>query len=92
MSLEIELIDIFFRYLDAGLILICIQNCLDLQSAMRSGTTDEVHHGFKVDQRLALLIQAAEGKQPVFDLVPLAGAERIMADRDRHPRFIAERR
>ena len=51
-----------FGYLNARLILIRIQDGLDFQSATGASTANEVHHGFIVDQRLALPVQADEGK------------------------------
>src|SRR5437879_2437969 len=52
---------------------------------------DEVDNGFKVKQRLADPVQTDEREQPVFDLIPFAGARRIVADRDRHGCFVTER-
>ena len=62
MSFEAELTDIFFGYLNSRLVLIRIQDSLDFQPFTGASTTDEVHHGFIVDQGLALPIQADEGK------------------------------
>src|SRR5580700_4473570 len=91
VALELELLDVLFRHLDTCVILICIQDGLNFQSATVTSTANEVHDGFKVDQRLAFPVQADEGKQPVFDLVPLAGSGRIMANGDRHASFITQR-
>ena len=88
MSLEAELVDIFLRYLDAGFILAGIQDRFDFESAACSGAADEIDHGFEVDQRFTLPVQANEGEQSVLDLVPLAGARRIVANGDGHARFI----
>jgi hypothetical protein len=62
VSFEAELTDVFLGHLDSGLILIRIQDSLDFQSATGAGTANEVHHGFIVDQRLTLPVQADEGE------------------------------
>jgi len=66
VSLKAKLIDVFLRHLAPCFILVRIQDRLDLESRAGPRATDEIHHGFKVDQRLALPVQAIEGEQPLL--------------------------
>ena len=75
------------QHLDANL---AVQG-FDSQSASGTRTANQIDDGFKVKHRLATPVQADKGEKPVFDLVPLAGPGRVVADRDRHARLIAER-
>ena len=62
-----------------------------LRPVSGAGATDEIDDRLIVYQRLALPVQADEGKQSVLDLVPFAGSGRIVADRNRHTSLIAQR-
>ena len=54
----------------------------DRESAFRPGVGDQVQKDFVADQRLPSPVHADKRKQAMFDLVPLAGSGRKMANRD----------
>ena len=58
------------------------------QTCLGSGGGNEVDDDFMTDQRFAPPVLADEREQSVFDLVPLAGARREVADGNLHPGFV----
>src|SRR6266702_4715330 len=91
MPLESQLIDVFVCDCNARFILVGIKNRSYFETSSCARAANEINDGLIVDQRLSLPVQTDEGKQPVFDLVPLAGSGWIVADRDRHAGLVAQR-
>ena len=59
-----------------------VQSAGDFQSLRRGCSGDEMDDRFVVPHRLTAPIRRDEGKQPVLDLVPFAGAGRKMTHRN----------
>jgi len=55
------------------------------------GSRNQLHDGFEAAQRLVAPIERDEGKQTIFDLVPLTRSRRQMAYRDWKVQFIGQR-
>ena len=84
-----------FRHLLVGNLDSCrvdvgVELAFHCQTSFRSSRGDEVDNHLVADQRLAPPVLADEGEQAMFDLVPLAGARRKMADRNLQARFVGE--
>ena len=77
-------------YLGSGWINSRIEFRMNLQSLRGGRGGDEIDNHLEAQQRLATPVLADEAKQPVLDLVPLAGARRKVADRDPQPSFIGQ--
>jgi len=60
------------------------------QPRLGRGRSDEVHDSHQAGQRPATPVGTDVREQPVFDLVPLAGARGEMADRDGKPRGVGQ--
>ena len=88
VSPELEFSHLLVGNLEAGWIGIGVEFALHRQARRRCGGSNEVDDDFMTDQRLASPILADEGKQSVFDLVPLAGAGREVSHRDFKSCFI----
>ena len=84
MPTEPYLFELLVGHLDSGLIIIRIKHRLDLEPSARPGATDEVDDRLVVDQRFSLPAQTDKRKEPVLDLVPLAGTWRVVTDGDRY--------
>ena len=76
--------------LDAGWVGFCVQFGMDPESGGGGRRGDEADNGFKTAQRFPAPVLADEGKEPVLDLVPLAGARREMADNDSQACFVGQ--
>ena len=63
---------------------------LTLQPGRGGRGADQVDHHFMTDQRFAPPVLGDGREQPVFDLVPLAGARRKVTHRNFQPGFIRE--
>ena len=81
---------LFSTYFTPGRIFPAIRSAGDFPSFCRDRPGDEMDDRFVIPQRLTAPIGGDEGKQPVFDLVPFAGAWRQMANRNGDARFIGE--
>ena len=75
--------EFFVRHFDPFFVLMSVQHGLDLEAGARLGGSDPIDDRFVVDQRHPLPVQADKRKEPVLDLVPLAGAGRVVTNRDR---------
>ena len=71
--LELEFGHLLVGNLDPCWIGIRVQGTLDLQTSFRGGGGDQINDDLVADQRLASPVLTDEGKQTVFDFVPLAG-------------------
>ena len=90
VPLQVELVHRFPRYFDAFLVAGKVQGCLDIQAGSCLRIGDEIHDRGQTVQRAASQVLANERKQPVLDLVPLAGARREVAHRDPKARLAGE--
>src|SRR6266851_2161642 len=75
--------EFFIRDSDSDLVIIRVQYRFGFEPGSRLRATDEIDDRFVVDQRLSFPVQTDERKEPVLDLVPLAGAWRVVTDGDR---------
>ena len=80
MTLNVDLLHFLIGDLAPGWIFSAVQPAGHFQSFRRGGLGDEVDNRFVIAQRLSTPIRREKGKEPVFDLVPLARAWRKMAD------------
>ena len=71
-------------------IIVFIELTGDGKSAVGGGAGDQLDNDQIADQRLAAPILGDEREQPMFDLVPLAGARWDMADSDLDPKFVGQ--
>jgi len=88
VTAELDLTELLVGHFDSGLILIRVQDCLDFEPGARLGAANQMNDGLIIDQRLPSPVQTDKRKEPVLDLVPLAGSRRIVTDRDRYPDLI----
>ena len=72
---------------DAGRVVAGVQGRLNPQPAAGPGRRDRLDDHLMAGQRPAPPVQGDVREQPVLDLVPLGGARREVADRDRQPRL-----
>jgi len=82
VTLQSDRGNIFVGNLDPLWVLAGIEFGADSQPGFGGGRRNEVDDHLVTDQRFAAPVLADEGKQPMLDLVPLAGSRWQMADRD----------
>src|SRR5213594_672649 len=82
--------ELVLRYLHTGLIVIGVQHGFDAETAASSRVPNQINNSLKVDQWPTPPVEADEGKQPVLDLVPLAGSRGIVTYSDRSADFIRQ--
>ena len=82
---EANLRHLFVRDLPALRIFALVDLGPDAQARLGPGRGDEVDDRHQAGQRPAAPVGADVREQPVFDLVPLAGARREVADSDGQP-------
>ena len=76
--------------LDALNVRSTIEAGLDLQSGLRRSTTNQLHDDFAAQERLSSPVARDLTEQTMFDLVPLAGSRREMADLNVQVQFIGQ--
>jgi hypothetical protein len=82
ISSQIQVSDFFIGHDGSRFVFTRVEQRLHLESAVRARAADQRDHGLVIHQGLAAPVDADEGKEPVFDLVPLTGSRRIMRDAD----------
>ena len=92
MRLDIDRRELLVTHLFALPVIPAIEDGLDVKAAASAGLPDEIHRRIVADPRLAAPGDADKGEQAVFHLVPLAGARRIVTDRDGQPELVGRRR
>jgi Endosomal/lysosomal potassium channel TMEM175 len=90
ISLEPQLRHLLIGNLDPCRIGIGIELAFHGETGLRRGGSDQINDDLVTDQRRAPPVLADEREQAVFDLIPLAGARRKMADRNLQARFVCE--
>src|SRR5215831_12412052 len=88
ISPEPKFCHLFVGDFDAGWITVWIETTLHGQARFGGRGGNQVDYDLMADQGLAPPILTDEREQPMFDLVPLAGARRKMADRNFQSGFV----
>jgi hypothetical protein len=88
---NVNLLQLFVSDSDSLWIFVCVQFTPDSQSSPGGRGRDEIHNHLVADQRFPSPILTDVGKEPMFNLVPFAGAWGQMAHRDLQPGFIGHR-
>jgi hypothetical protein len=78
------------RDFDSRRVVSIIELRLDAQTFRGRRVTDQIDDDLAADQRPTTPILGDVAKHPMFDLIPLAGAWREMADLDHHPQVVGE--
>ena len=76
---------------DSGFVGLLIEGRANGEPGFCRGTGDQVDDGLVAGQRAAAPVFGDEAEQPMFDLVPLAGAGRKMTNLQSQSEFIRER-
>ena len=87
MKSEWQCLHLLIRDLELGWVLTLIKGGLKAQSLGRCRSADELHDYVVADQRPPTPVHADVREHAVFDLVPLAGTRRQVADRYGEPRI-----
>src|SRR5487761_1747999 len=88
--LDVYLGELFVCYFPSLFIFTWVEFGKDLETRVRRCGTDEVDDNFIALQGLALPILCHMTEQPMFNLVPFAGARRKMADLDFQPGLVTQ--
>ena len=81
---------LFIRHFPSRRIFPPVESAGDFESPGGGGARNEFDDGFLILQRLSPPVGGDKGKEPVFDLVPLAGAGRKVANRYFQARLVGE--
>ena len=90
ISREVEAFDFLIGDFDAFGIGASIQLGKDLQSSLCPGCGNQAHHDFETDEWLSTPVLGDAGKEPMLDLIPLAGAWWKVAHSDAQADFISK--
>ena len=90
VTLDVDFRKLMVRDLSAQRVLGCIQFRMNPQAGAGFGFSDEVNDHLVAHKRLAAPVLGDERKQPMLDLVPLAGSRRKVADGDRQGDLVGE--
>lgn len=90
MAAQPKAFNLLRRDLCAGVVVVRVEHRLHLQAGARARATNQVHHRLEVDQWSASPVQADEREQTMLDLVPVARAGGIVADRDLERNLVGE--
>jgi len=77
---QVYSLNLFVCYLAASRVFPAIQSAGHLQPFCGRCARDQIDDRFIISHRFAAPIRADEGEQPMFNLVPLAGARRKMTN------------
>ncbi len=87
---QIHTLDFLIRHLATGRVLPAIQTAGHLESFGGRRASDQIYDRLIIPKRFAAPIRGDEREQPVFNLVPFAGARREVTDGDRKTGFIRQ--
>ena len=90
VAFQVDLFNFLIRHLAAGGVFPTIQTAGYLEALGGGRARDQIDDWLIIPKRLAAPIRGDEREQPMFNLVPLAGAGRKMADGNREPCFICQ--
>src|SRR5712692_8179802 len=79
-SLDVEGRDLLVRNFGAGRVGVGVESGDHPEASLGRGGCDQVHDDLMIHQRLPSPALTDEREQPMFDLVPLAGARRQVTD------------
>ena len=88
--MKVDLGEIFVTHLSPFLIVARVELRMNFQTGLGGCGSDQIHHDFMRLQGLAPPVLGHVTKQPMFDLVPFAGARRKMAYFDCQAGFVAQ--
>src|SRR3990172_9153671 len=88
--LDFEFRHLLIRHFDSTGVMPSVQRGANTQAAFRRGVTYEIHNHPQRLQRLATPVLGDVTEHLVFDLVPLAGAGRKVADANAQPGLVRE--
>ena len=89
-AFNLESAEVGVGYLDTGEVGVGVELAADLQAGCGGGVGDEIDDDLMACQRSAAPVLGDVRKEPVFNLVPLAGARREVADADAQPGLIGQ--
>ncbi len=87
---NLESRDLFVSHLNRGLVAVGVERGLHEKAGARRRRGNQIDDGLVADQRFAALVLRDETEQSMLNLVPLAGAGREMADRQRQIQFVGQ--
>ena len=90
VTANINLTEFFFSNFDSCRVIICAESTSDSQSRTGGCGGNEIDHNLMTDKRLASPVLTDVGEEPMFDLVPFAGAGGQVANRDLKAGFIGQ--
>ena len=85
---DIDLSQLLVRDFDSFGVFVGVKLAFDSQACAGSRRSDKVYYHFMADKRFSSPILANIGKEPMLDLVPLAGSRRQMTNRYDKTSFI----
>src|SRR5947209_18826866 len=88
VSDDVKRLEFLIAHFDASRIGVGVLDGSDDQSLLAGGMRDELNDRFKRDQGLGTPVDGDVGEEPMFDLVPFAGARRKMTDCDALSSFV----
>ena len=87
---QVHSLDFLIRHLAAGRVFPTIETAGHLESFGGRRARDQIYDRLIIPKWFTAPIRGYEREQPVFNLVPLAGARRKVTDGNRKARFIRE--
>jgi len=90
VPVEVEGLHFGVGNLDTLGVTIGIDFGLDSQASLGCGRGDQLHNGLMADEWSSPPILADKREQPMFDLIPFAGAGRQVADGDLEIEFVGQ--
>ena len=87
---QVHSLDFLIRHLAARRVFPTIQTAGHLESFGGGRARDQIYDRLIIPKRFTAPIRGDEREQPMFNLVPLAGARRKVTDGNRKARFIRE--
>src|SRR5713101_319283 len=87
VSVDVKSLEFLIAHLDASRIGVGVLDGSDDQSFLGGGMRDELNDRFKRDQGFGTPVDGDVREEPMFDLIPFAGARRKMTDRDAQSSF-----
>src|SRR5713101_9743042 len=90
VSGDVKSLEFLIADFDASRIGVGVLDGRDDQSFLGGGMRDELNDRFKRDQGLGTPVDGDVREEPMFDLIPFAGARRKMTDRDAQSSFVGQ--
>lgn len=90
MGVEVQLLHFLGRDGNACEVVASIEACLHGKPRVGGGRGNEFNHGAVIGERASPPVHRDIGEQPMFDLVPFAGAGREVTDGQGEARLISQ--